>query len=434
MDQELTRLSVVALAMFNRNRQWVSRAELDVDLPALLDEQPCAASRGTQAPLTAGQIVLSHFYFVHQSPAVRAGDVDRTYEFLHATFGEYLVGRLVVKGLAALANSAEADYGFLYAALSFAALTSRATVVRFVRDGLAALGAARAAPLKQQLLSMFHSSLSDVRLARLGYRPCDLTVPGRHAAWSANLALLVVLVGGEVSGEELFPDGDDGVERWRRICLLWRGQLAVEGWNGMVHTLDVIRDWDGDRRVLRVRCAERDAVVPPLDLHWSYAGAGAQTTERDGGAARWRYYGFEDLRRHSHFQCDRVDDMVMHATEPFVANADACVETVYALADGTATTPAHGLVAVLLSPDETLVGAYEHCLAIAAHGSLAPQGVRAVLRRLLRGDEYRLPPAFVARARRTLDRAVSVAGHATPAGTTRNIDRAGLGCTLTALG
>ena len=36
VEQELLRLSVVAFAMFSRGRQWVSDAELDADLPALL--------------------------------------------------------------------------------------------------------------------------------------------------------------------------------------------------------------------------------------------------------------------------------------------------------------------------------------------------------------------------------------------------------------
>ncbi|MGE6955119.1 hypothetical protein, partial [Staphylococcus capitis] len=369
------------------------------------------------------------FYFVHQSQAVRAGVMLRTYEFLHATFGEYLIGRLVVKELEALADNAEfhaarsravaPDDDFLYALLSFAALTSRTTVVRFVRDGLAGMAPSRAALLKRELLSLFHRSLHDRRSRRCdGYQPSNTSVTGRHAAWSANLTLLIVLTGGEVTAKELFPDSVDGVSWWRQICLLWRGQLATAGWNGMVHGLAVVRDWDGDHRVLRLRPHDGDGHLPPLDLQWSYAGA-IENAERNAGIAKWRHYSFEDLRRHSQFLCDRTDDTVIHAAEPFGHDLDPCIGTLHALADGTAITPAHALIKVLLATDDALIRAYEQCLTIAAHGFLdsadeSTAGVVAfssALRRLLRGDEERLPREFVTQARRTLDRAVSRGHH-----------------------
>ena len=65
----------------------------------------------------------------------------RTYEFLHATFGEYLVALLVVRVLTEMVRSERAsvpppkdgtDNGMLYALLSFAALTARSPVVDFL--------------------------------------------------------------------------------------------------------------------------------------------------------------------------------------------------------------------------------------------------------------------------------------------------------------
>lgn len=403
VEHELIRLSVVAIAMFNRSRQWVTQAELDADLPALLGPDGPVAPAGMRVPLTAGQVAVSRFYFVHQSQAVRDGTTLRTYEFLHATFGEYLVARLVIRELQALADSARLnaarsratvpDDDFLFALLSFAALTSRGSVVRFLRDGLADM---TSAPLKQQLLGLFHRSLLARRSqAYEGYRPADLAVTGRHAAWSANLVLLAVLVGGEVTGDELFPDSTEKVGAWRRVCLLWRGQLSSEGWNGLVHGLDVVRDWDGDRRAIRVRACD-DPTAPQLDLHWSYAGAGLSAA-REKGLAKLRYYGFADLRRHSQFLCDRVDDTVMHLAEPFGDDPDGWVGTVHILPGGIMITAARALTEILLSDDDGLLEAYERALAVEASGT-GQERFRAALARLLHADRERLPDNFAAHA------------------------------------
>ena len=53
VERELLRLSVVAFAIFSRGRQWVSDAELDADLPALLGSPGSQSSpTGLRAPLS----------------------------------------------------------------------------------------------------------------------------------------------------------------------------------------------------------------------------------------------------------------------------------------------------------------------------------------------------------------------------------------------
>jgi hypothetical protein len=420
-EHELTRLSVVAFAMFNRNRQWVTQAELDNDLPALLGTGPHLEPHGMRVPLTVGEAAVSRFYFVHQSQAVRGGDRLRTYEFLHATFGEFLVARLVVRELTSLVETSRVnasrgratppDDDFLHALLSFSALTSRSTVVSFLREGCARIDPALSGPLKDQLLRMFHRALFSRRSQTYGaYRPEDSTITGRHAAWSANLTVLAVLTGGDVTAKELFPDSQNGVTWWRQISLLWRSQLSSEGWNGLVHALEPARERGHEGRVLRIRMANGGGDPPPIDLDWAYAGA-VEDAERDGGVAKWRYYGFADLRRHSQFHCDRIDDTMMHAVEPFGGALDATTVTVHQLPDGSVMTPANALLELLLADDDALLDAYARCLTIAAHGMLstgqadtsAMQGFRAAVGRLLSADEDRLPPGWPATARQQLE-------------------------------
>jgi hypothetical protein len=86
-DDHLERLTVAALGMFNRGRQDIREAELGKDIDALAPEQ----ARGTQP----GQRIIGEFFFVHVPEAVAGHRAtreppQRAYEFLHATFAEYL--------------------------------------------------------------------------------------------------------------------------------------------------------------------------------------------------------------------------------------------------------------------------------------------------------------------------------------------------------
>src|ERR1700761_2855258 len=135
VERELLRLSVVAFAMFNRRSQWVGEADLNRDLAAVLGEMGSTGrSSSLRTPLSAAETVVGRFFFVHESHAMRDGRRLQTFEFLHATFGEFLVARLAMQVLTDMVNRetatvyalpGAADDGLLHALLSFAALTSR---------------------------------------------------------------------------------------------------------------------------------------------------------------------------------------------------------------------------------------------------------------------------------------------------------------------
>src|SRR5262249_48710319 len=152
----------------------------------------------------------------------------RTYEFLHSTFGEYLIGRLVARELDDLARVAAQpvhrarpgtpDDGFLHALLSFAPLSMRSTVLSFLGEHLHVLPEAINRVLRALLLELFHGALRVHPATQFsGYTPADLPVPTRHANYSANLLLLILLVGGTVAGSELFPEAIDEVREWRKL-------------------------------------------------------------------------------------------------------------------------------------------------------------------------------------------------------------------------
>ncbi|MER7345761.1 hypothetical protein ABT390_10170 [Streptomyces aurantiacus] len=139
VEEELERLSLVAFAMLNRRRQWVSTAELDEDLAALLGRASTPVS-GFRAPLGRAEVALGRFFFVQRAQSIRDGQKLSTYEFLHATFGEYLAVRLAVRLLSGLlAHRPVLSMGgeplnddLMFALLSFAPLSSR-QMLRFAR-------------------------------------------------------------------------------------------------------------------------------------------------------------------------------------------------------------------------------------------------------------------------------------------------------------
>lgn len=367
VERDLTRLSVAAFAMFNRNRQWVTETALDADLVALLGDPVGRRSGGMQAELTAAQTMIGRFFFVHEAQASRDDAQLKTYEFLHATFGEYLIARFVGRELVGLADAAglnaarnrpdPVDDSFLYAILSFAALSTRGTAVSFLAEQVAAFSSTMRQRVYEVVLGLFHRAL-DARddLKHGGYRPSRVGVPARHAAYSANLLILAVMAGGEVTASALFPHVGDVVRQWTRTTYLWRSQLLSEGWNRLVHTIAVQREWNGGRDV-RLTLATDQTATPPVDLAWSY-------NQEPTVTSRWRHYSFEDLRLHSHFTCERVDDTVMHALAPLGESTDGAVTAVYVLPDGRTISPAHALLALMTTRSSDWLDAHRDCLLV----------------------------------------------------------------------
>ncbi|GAA3539653.1 hypothetical protein GCM10022419_019620 [Nonomuraea rosea] len=279
VEDELLRLSVTAFAMFNRGLQWVGEHDLDADLRALLPEaQEPPRPHGFRRALTRADGVIGRFFFVHATQALREEERLKTYEFLHATFGEYLVARLVVRELADLAEElalarsrnrpAKPDEAYLHALLSFAALTGRGPIVGFLRYGLTHLVPEdRRALLLRHLCGLFALSLmARPGSAFDGYQPVAAEATVRCAAYSANLLLLAVLSSdAPLPGTDLFAIGqpEQANERWRRIARLWHSQLTRAEWDSLMNTVRVRHFLDDGTRRMEVSLDRGQ----PFDLH-----------------------------------------------------------------------------------------------------------------------------------------------------------------------
>jgi hypothetical protein len=247
-ETEIQRLAMVAVAMFTRGRQSVTEAELDRDLPILFPADNEEHLNG-QTELTQTQRATGHFFFIHKSEARSPVGQVRSFEFLHSTFGEYLMARAIISGLRGLVAmretmqripvtaSSRLDDGFLYAMLSFSCLSGRTAILDFLRELLQSVSTDTCAKVRRVLPLLLTAALYPHSNRSLQeYEPVKRQIPRRLAAYTANIMLMLVLTSPTVSACELFGDAE-AAERWRQYGFLWRGALTHAEWRGFSDTI-----------------------------------------------------------------------------------------------------------------------------------------------------------------------------------------------------
>ncbi len=337
-ELELRKLSVVAFAMFNRGAQWVTEDELDADLralPGLAGPAPAVAARGgLRAPARAAELALGSFFFVHRARATRDDNTLSAYEFLHATFGEFLVARLihgvlhdmgVRERVTAFATGAAAEDGLLHALLSFAPLAGRRQIIAFAHGMTSDLTPDDRAARIDLLVPLFDAAQRP-RIANAydAYTPRHLTVPARVAAYTANLLVLALCADGVTAARLLGtsaaddPHGDRTVGGWHELALLWHSQGNASGWAGLIDHVQVHRiRRDGWRDIALELSLDHVPTAPPVDMTW------VLNVERPAEAVsedrvNWIFAdtGMETVPREAHFTCDSSNDAQQHAIEP----------------------------------------------------------------------------------------------------------------------
>jgi hypothetical protein len=237
--EELWRLGVAAFAMFNRGRLDIAEPELDLDLAALIPDV-----RQTDR---LGQRTIGQFFFVYTAEAdAHQGDrARRAFEFLHATFGEYLIAHHVVELLAELADARRAnrrsgrdiDDDLLFALLSHEPLAARQNILTLAAELLSALPEERHAAVDEvleTLLRSYRHRQGTEAYARYEPRPVDRV--RELAAYSANLASLRAFSRpGGVPTTRLAED-------WPATVRLWRAGLDHASWLAVATALDLDDD------------------------------------------------------------------------------------------------------------------------------------------------------------------------------------------------
>ncbi|MFG3367192.1 hypothetical protein ACIPWY_21475 [Streptomyces sp. NPDC090032] len=358
-ELEMQRLSLVAFALLNRRRQWVSAAELEEDLAALLGRSSPGAS-GFRTPLGAAEVALGRFYFVQRAQSVRDGRVLATYEFLHATFGEYLAVRLALHVLSALVQNRPAlalgdqrvDDDLAYALLSYAPLSGR-QMLRFAGAMAARMDAAERDRLSRVLIRVLDQHETRTGDQHPAYRPATLRVASRHGIYGANLVLVILLLTGGTTAAELFPGSANPVSAWHRHALLWRSAFNEEQWTDFALSMTLHRSWDGDgRRTLDVAPRYGAPAPPdPVDANWLYR------YPRGHGGPGWSRPYWDEIWHKMEVSGGTNDSLVRHVMDPVFAWLGPSVTTFVATEGEPATSLAHDLLHLLLSGGAELTDA-----------------------------------------------------------------------------
>lgn len=261
VERELLILSVVAFGMFNRSAQWITDAKVAEDLTALGITQPAGLGVTAAHQRLAGEAkdALGRFFYIHRARTMLEGEVFGTYEFLHATFGEFFVARLSWRCLMELVEQARVEKARMFSGhqwvedthlrtfLSWALLSTRTTTLDFLSELAGRASEAELRDIREVLLTAFRNVHEPtVNAAHQAYRPAERTQTARIATYSANLLLLVMIVANEVSSAELFPHTAPHASEWTRSVHLWMSQLRAGEWRGMTGLLLADRDRDAD--------------------------------------------------------------------------------------------------------------------------------------------------------------------------------------------
>jgi transcriptional regulator with XRE-family HTH domain len=368
VEDKLDELSIAAFAMFNRGSQQVRVDDLEVDLRLLRKHQSVVTpSDGFRAPQRLAEELITRFFFVHSTHAMR--EAETTYEFLHATFADYLMARLtwqVLRGiddvLTGRTRSAPDDR-LLCALLSFRVLSNRQPIVTF----LSAFASSVAEADRDRLLQLLVRLLEGAHHTRLStddsYQPRWLTPMARHATYTANLVLLAVAVAGSVHVTQLFTTSEGAVDCWHRQALLWRSQLQDDEWLSLVGLLQIDRVRTKGLRDIVVGFSA-GSPVPNVGLSWLLQ----DTPHRP---RRWPTHYLETWRRAAFFQNDSDDDLLHHAIEPLTQVEGGMPEAFAPTVDDNDVSALNTLILAWLAPTADLTEGqrrdiYQRCARIAA--------------------------------------------------------------------
>jgi hypothetical protein len=253
INAELWKLGVAAFGVLNRGRHYIGEHQLIDDLAALNDDTPLPKTEYLSYQLDPARRVIGRFFFVHTAET-HGGGQGRSYEFLHATFGDYLVALHIVEELVDLdlalrkGTSQRWDDDRLFALISHQPLQATgSTILSFVAQLVGARNPESQQAVQGMLRTLIGRSPERWERGRFAaYDPSRKSGLQRTAMYSANLLLLLMAVADarseRVTLDWLAPTGVDHVDWWRSIIALWEGGLGVTARSQVFRHLDVHPD------------------------------------------------------------------------------------------------------------------------------------------------------------------------------------------------
>lgn len=312
IDNEMNRLGVIAIGMYNRRDVVIRSEQLEKDLDAF------DAHRNNEhqenRTLTDAESVLGGFFFIHKSTAqdadANSDNATNAYEFLHNTFGEFLAADFILRNtiievkdsyVDRIYKSPELNNTFSrlspdllkpcwFYCLMFVPLYSRPVVVEMLREH-----ATRAfnhfltlyAPnikmnnddyednlkyIAQNQLKMILNTRNCPKVMRNGILfDNDMPLLGYLATYTLNLIILVSTISS--TGFEFIEDDYRQIEKnehdlnpWSKLTSLWKSWFAPADLVGLSVVLKAIRK---NKNSVIVKCNDRfeaNRYEQPIDV------------------------------------------------------------------------------------------------------------------------------------------------------------------------
>ena len=250
IDERLNELSAIAIGLFNRGRKFISREQVERDLSQLglsrrLLSKPDAPNQVTP------DMALGQFFFLYRAEILDSQEnLRHGYEFLHATFGEFLVARALTRALTdvgafldrPLPMDAEALPKMITSHLSpylaYRPMVAEKQLIIFIGE-MCASKSDKARLAASVLSSTLGELLFEFRWT-MRYRPREISTLAATAVWSLNL-LLVTLIAqkGQI---RLTSDvlGPEPLAGWRMLVRFWKSQLEPDDWDATIQCLSVV--------------------------------------------------------------------------------------------------------------------------------------------------------------------------------------------------
>lgn len=319
--------------------------------------------------------MVGRFFFIQRAQALQDDQTLQTYEFLHATFGEYLVARLVVQALTDAAARARArtlrlgpaeDDELLQALLGYTPLCARNTVLPFATDLLERSGPAA---IREWIVERLRVAVTRPQYTPpRAYQPVDKRIDHWMATYSFNLAMLALACGQPLRASELYQYAKDPAGWLRDMALQWRAAVPGGMFLDALEDLAITRTWTPDgRRDLRLE--RSDAVVTgTVDPLWSHSfGPSWKLGAEVSVTAVSQHFPIHTALKSMHLSGAFSDDALRHALDPLLSWSPELMINFVRHGSGEYESVAHSLISLWLAsarraePAELLL-AYERAL------------------------------------------------------------------------
>jgi hypothetical protein len=279
IETEIRRLGVAGLSMYNRRKREIHQAEVDEALAVFQLTYPTA---GEGQPLGQAERLFARFFFVLKAESAAAAG-GTAYEFLHATFAEFLaaysIGRELVEtceNILAQKPAARRDYvkkpdtfpRTWFECLMHAPLFNQPVVLTMLREWVPQAAGKQFDAIMEQLEAVVMGQTSMLlEGGRLpdAFRP--LPVLGHAAIYSVNMvtAAAVLRNGKLVFQERNFQYFPDETRPWDRLTFLWRSWFSLRVLANLGGVLTVRRENDEIHIVASKQIKEHSLREPGLD-------------------------------------------------------------------------------------------------------------------------------------------------------------------------